>query len=582
MNCLSLLPSLFKLLTQLNCKTSSVCYNAIECLFLSGLRLKKTPRNGVQKLIISCINLTALLMQSSMLLIVLLSDFLLESAWRIPVSLLLVSISLIKNLFLNSSPNSAENEPKISSAAKFKHFMCKSFKNIENSRQKISLITSLWKIGITLLFAHIYHPKFKFNPSFFEKSVNSMLYLTPLIVHLLASLVFYLACSLAFKLRMQRVCFALPLSLTTPVCLALALVLCHFNFPLKREWLSELRNHFICTSSYFHDPFRWQLVCGMALWWLSHLWTTNPIWNNDANRKAFKNESTQVKRPFKFQNFSSVFIENSIMIESLGDLRHISLNEDENSQSESSSLHKEDRKTETLLCICATIWHENTNEMLQLLKSIMRLDLDQCEKRKRKELDGKDTDCFDYEAHVFFDDAISYGDNGSSEPNGFVQNFIEVVSEAAIYANKCEVSIEPPVKISTPYGGRLVFRLPGGNDLVVHLKDKKKIRNKKRWSQVMYMYYLLGYKYFGSLDEMERHYQNENLFSKAKEDKGNGGFVGYGSLLRSVGDSLRARLENTFILTLDGDVEFRPSAVRLMLDKIKENKKIGLRLSSNS
>lgn len=55
---------------------------------------------------------------------------------------------------------------------------------------------------------------------------------------------------------------------------------------------------------------------------------------------------------------------------------------------------------------------------------------------------------------------------------------------------------------------RLVWTLPGKTKIVCHLKDKKKIRNKKRflgkcemphwfllrWSQIMYMYYLLGYK----------------------------------------------------------------------------------------
>jgi chitin synthase len=30
--------------------------------------------------------------------------------------------------------------------------------------------------------------------------------------------------------------------------------------------------------------------------------------------------------------------------------------------------------------------------------------------------------------------------------------------------------------------------------MFVHLKDKAKIRHKKRWSQCMYMYYLLGFK----------------------------------------------------------------------------------------
>lgn len=45
--------------------------------------------------------------------------------------------------------------------------------------------------------------------------------------------------------------------------------------------------------------------------------------------------------------------------------------------------------------------------------------------------------------------------------------------------------LEPPKKYVTPYGGRLEWKLPGENKLVVHLKDKDKIRHKKRWSQVI-------------------------------------------------------------------------------------------------
>jgi hypothetical protein len=35
-------------------------------------------------------------------------------------------------------------------------------------------------------------------------------------------------------------------------------------------------------------------------------------------------------------------------------------------------------------------------------------------------------------------------------------------------------------KILTPYGGRLVFTMPGENKLVVDLKDKEKTRHKKK------------------------------------------------------------------------------------------------------
>lgn len=49
---------------------------------------------------------------------------------------------------------------------------------------------------------------------------------------------------------------------------------------------------------------------------------------------------------------------------------------------------------------------------------------------------------------------------------------------------KIPINMLPPDKVVTPYGGRLNYTLPGENKLVVHLKDKDKIRHKKRWSQV--------------------------------------------------------------------------------------------------
>ena len=46
------------------------------------------------------------------------------------------------------------------------------------------------------------------------------------------------------------------------------------------------------------------------------------------------------------------------------------------------------------------------------------------------------------------------------------------------------MTIKDPVKIPTPYGGRLEWELPSHSKLIAHLKDKVKIRHKKRWSQV--------------------------------------------------------------------------------------------------
>ncbi|XP_076094769.1 chitin synthase chs-2-like isoform X3 [Mytilus galloprovincialis] len=93
----------------------------------------------------------------------------------------------------------------------------------------------------------------------------------------------------------------------------------------------------------------------------------------------------------------------------------------------------------------------------------------------------------------------------------------------------------------TPYGARITWKLPGGNDLVAHLKDNDKIRHKKRWSQVMYMNYILKW--------------------KLKEKFGKSGY--------------QDALENTFLLALDGDVEFEPEAVLSLMRRMNKSKIVG-------
>ena len=50
--------------------------------------------------------------------------------------------------------------------------------------------------------------------------------------------------------------------------------------------------------------------------------------------------------------------------------------------------------------------------------------------------------------------------------------------------HRVNITLEAPLLYTTPYGGRLQWTMPGGNKLIMHLKDKMKIRIKKRWSQV--------------------------------------------------------------------------------------------------
>lgn len=100
-------------------------------------------------------------------------------------------------------------------------------------------------------------------------------------------------------------------------------------------------------------------------------------------------------------------------------------------------------------------------------------------------------------AHVYFDDAFccmhdckgacKHGEN-ETKVNDYVISMIETVNKRIA---GMRMRSAPPIKYPTPYGGRLEWTLPGKNKLIVHLKDKNKIRHRKRWSQESIKYFFL-------------------------------------------------------------------------------------------
>jgi len=69
--------------------------------------------------------------------------------------------------------------------------------------------------------------------------------------------------------------------------------------------------------------------------------------------------------------------------------------------------------------------------------------------------------------------------------NKYVQQLVEKIDVAGSAVHQTIMRLKPPVKYTTPYGGRFLYTLPGKNRLFVHLKDKTRIRHRKRWSQVV-------------------------------------------------------------------------------------------------
>merc|ERR1719186_1692707 len=183
--------------------------------------------------------------------------------------------------------------------------------------------------------------------------------------------------------------------------------------------------------------------------------------------------------------------------------------------------------------------------MMEMMKSLFRMDEDQSARRvAQKYLKVVDPDYYEFETHIFFDDAFELSDVSDDwmQVNQFVRMFVNCVDEAGSYIHQTNIRLRPPKKVPTPYGGRLIYTLPGKTKMIIHLKDKSKIRHKKRWSQCMYMYYLLGHK----LMELPISVDRKEILA-----------------------------ENTYLLTLDGDIDFQAPAVTLLVDLMKKNKNLG-------
>jgi len=220
-----------------------------------------------------------------------------------------------------------------------------------------------------------------------------------------------------------------------------------------------------------------------------------------------------------------------------------------------------------MIYMCATMWHETAEEMQQLFVSIFRTDMKQGSiKKSKSKKKGKSSSKYDFEVHILFDDAFETKLDKHSQQyirvvNKYVQDLSVAINNAAKLVMRTKKSIlSPPTRYLTPYGGQLVWKTPYNKLIYVHLKDKTKVRNKKRWSQIMYLYYLLTRKITLKMKSAEK-YSNTTNYHKR--------------FLELLTRECREKVKNTFILMLDGDIDWKPSAIQLLLNDLLKNEETG-------
>ncbi|XP_035669163.1 uncharacterized protein LOC118411191 [Branchiostoma floridae] len=139
-------------------------------------------------------------------------------------------------------------------------------------------------------------------------------------------------------------------------------------------------------------------------------------------------------------------------------------------------------KQNTHVYICTTMYHESEREMDQLLTSLRALAESQVGERT-------------FESHIFFDGGCRQG-----QPSQWALQLFSVMERTLQDENDPEDILQQCTRYKTPYGLQLQWNLHYGSGdtasgmmFTVHLKDNVLVKNKKRWSQVMYMSYILDY-----------------------------------------------------------------------------------------
>ncbi|CAF3327378.1 unnamed protein product [Rotaria sp. Silwood1] len=355
------------------------------------------------------------------------------SIWKIALtvafSFLLLPKERFENVFVsfNSNPtNNIPNDPSLHTGSDFNNYDAGSLSNqfdmntnndlpVRHKRQMPLFPTDdnntiMGKIGgnadqMSLFPGNDDDPNIAADPFDFqpdrEKTIDDYWHsigpFVPMIIHFFSTGLCYYFSKSACKMQMQRVAFAVPLTLATPVTLAIMIGLCQW----KTDQIVFIREimYWDCSENLNTTRITWHIIIGLCLWYLSQLWITSHIWFPENKRLA------TTETLFVLPQYDSSLIEQSLLLNRRrNEPEHQKNKLEEHFEDldiiDGMAAFSEDEKLEnnTKIYLCGTLWHETISEMILMLKSIMRMDIDQSARRQaRDEFQVIDPDYYDME-----------------------------------------------------------------------------------------------------------------------------------------------------------------------------------------
>eukprot|EP00056_Hartaetosiga_gracilis_P017926 m.8844 g.8844 ORF g.8844 m.8844 type:complete len:1642 (+) comp6238_c0_seq1:253-5178(+) len=284
---------------------------------------------------------------------------------------------------------------------------------------------------------------------------------------IVVSLLGVLLCSLAayhlsiygLKMGFMRTSFSIPMGFSFILTSGVVLL---------AQYSTDSNNKIAPFPSYLYlgDPSKWLLIVFVVVCYISMFCV------NYAMNFVHKIPKLALEEALFFQPaFNSIFLEQYSLICRRVGRDPITDNE---------LLTTDEELRQSKLYVCTTMYNEDRNEMKQLVNSIILSA-------------NKLVDYCQFESHIFMDGGMKT----ETQPGQAALRLIEVISSSfkdlkdKKKLGNTNKDVESK-KFTTAYGMRVEIKYHK-TKITVHLKNPSKVKKGKRWSQVMYMYYIIRY-----------------------------------------------------------------------------------------